>query len=253
MLLALLTGFLAFAGRANAQVNPNWDHYHVYTVAPHPSSGFHVSLIDQFGATPHTVQVMNYFANPVQKQHGALVFPINNPQLHYTWWVLDPQPFSKDVIASNQFGDQPLHLSEIDYLLAPALKNAPAGQPLPVANHYKCYACQGNAVNVPVTLVDQFFGRSALVGFPRFFCTPTDKIVQETGQTFPMTDPNQHYTVYEIDPISTGFSATVRDQFLIQGGTVSFPLSVMLMVPTTKSFPTPTESHTWGRLKTLYR
>jgi hypothetical protein len=254
MLLAVLTAVLMCAGGpAGAQVNPEWDHYHVYTVAPKPTLGLAgVTLIDQFGATTHTVEILNLFANPVQKQHGALTYGIHHPELHYTWWTINEQPFSKEIIASNQFGDQGLHLGPIVYLLNPALKNGVPGQPLPVGNHYKVYEATGNPVNIPVGLIDQFWGRQAVVGFPRYFCCPADKRTPD-GQIHPMVDPKQHYTVYEIEPLPTPFSATVRDQFLFQNPQLAFPQSVLLMVPTDKILPTPGASPTWGRLKTLYR
>ena len=251
--LALLIA-LAFlpGGSAQAQVDPFWDHYKVYNANPKISVPIPaVTLIDQFGAYTHQVQYLDFFANPVEKRHGPLVFPIHRSELHYTWWRIDPQPFSKDVIAVNQFGEKTIHVGDAAYLLNPALKNAPQGFPLPTANHYKCYNCTGDPVIVDVFLQDQFYGRPAQVLSPRFFCTPVDKIA--FGQTHPMVDARQHYTVYDIDPGPPIFQAIIRDQFILPDLTVQLNLDRFLMVPTDKVLPTPTDQSTWGRVKGLYR
>ena len=60
------------------------------------------------------------------------------------------------------------------------------------------YPCQGNPINVPVFLTDQFLGRNAVVMVPRWFCAPAEKRTQ-FGQIYPIIDPRQHYTVYSID------------------------------------------------------
>ena len=248
--LALLTALTG--SRAQAQ-DPTWDHYKVYQVAPHPSHLEQLTLIDQFGVWTPQSQFLNFFANPVQKTHGTITYPINRPELHYAWWVIaTTQPFTRDVIATNQFGDQLIHVGNPAYLLNPALKNAPVGSPLPVANHYLCYECSGNGVNVPVTLVDQFFGRNATVFFPRYFCTPVEKRTS-SGGVFPMRDPRQHYVVYDIDPMPNTFAVTIFDQFLIPNAQVSMSNDRFLMVPTLKSFPVPSEPSTWGRMKALFR
>jgi hypothetical protein len=251
--LTLLTTLLVLhAGRAHAQIDPNWDHYKAYIVAPLMQQFHSVELADQFGTTSNLVRQLEWFANPVEKQHGPAIYPINDPLLHYTWWQLAPQAFSKDVIAINQFGDQELHLSEAQWLLNPALKNAPTGTPLPLANHYKCYFCTGQPVSVPVTLTDQFFSRPALVAVPRYFCTPVEKRLLG-GIVYPIVDPKQHYTVYDLgDWTTTIFPATIQDQF-IANVQVQLNFDVRLMVPTEKSFPTDAGRSTWGRLKTMYR
>src|SRR5262249_55555931 len=100
------------AGRpAQAQVNPLWDHYKAYLANPKPQHLEQLTLVDQFETrTDEVTQYLDFFANPVDKIHGTTEYRINNPDLHYAWWVLSQRPFTKDVIASNQFGDQLIHV-----------------------------------------------------------------------------------------------------------------------------------------------
>lgn len=253
-LVALVSLFAVLlpAGLVQAQVDPLWDHYKAYDVQPQFLLNTQVTLVDQFQVTTHVTQHLDWFANPVEKRHDPAIFPINRPELHYTWWLLGPEvPFAQDLVAINQFGEQFLRLDRSVYLLNPANKNAPTGAPLPVANHYKCYSCLGQPVNVPVFLTDQFFGRAATVFAPRFFCTPVEKRLAD-GVTYPIIDPDQHYTVYDIDPTTPIWPAVVQDQF-IPPTPVELNLDGLLMVPTEKVIPTDTRPSTWGRVKSQYR
>jgi hypothetical protein len=213
-----------------------------------------VTLLDQFMRSTNQVSQLEKFANPVQKEHHGQTFPINRPELHYSWWRISPDPFSIPIIAKNQFGDQPLTVLSSRYLLNPAKKNAPSTLPIPVANHYKCYDCQGQPITLPapITLTDQFYTRTAQTLVPRFFCTPVEKRTQE-GLIYPMTDPRQHYTVYEIQPGFQIWPALISDQFITDRN-VELQNDRYLMVPTDKTFPpTDTKSSSWGRLKQIYR
>ena len=244
----------SFAGTAGAQSDSLFhDHYKVYQQT-HPQLdplGAQVTLRDQFLTTTHVVLSLDYFSNPVEKRHGPGFYPIRIPYLHYSWWKFEPEvPLGVDVIASNQFGDQTLHIDRAVYLLNPALKNEASDVPLPLANHYKCYACSGQGVGAAVTLVDQFFARDALVTFPRFFCTPTEKLFN--GINDPILVPDLHYVVYEIDPMPLVWTAVGRDQFMSQIPLVLSP-DRFLMVPTAKIPVTPAAPSTWGRLKSQYR
>ena len=249
------------AGTARAQVNPTWDHYKAYLLGDPVTlpASVQVTLQDQFQQTTWFVRQTGMFANPVQKEHGGSIFPINHPELHYTWWHSGrvPGPFTTAVIAINQFGDQTIQVGsspfgDSEFLLNPSLKNAPAGTPLPVANHYWCYPCSGSPVNVSLILSDQFLTRPALVGVPRFFCTPAEKRLED-GTVYPIVDAAQHYTVYDMDFNNTAFTARVSDQFITDQLFNFILIDRLLMVPTRKELPTETKSTTWGRVKSMYR
>ena len=252
-LVALALSFALFAGMAaaaSADVNPLWDHYKVYQVQPQPSFVVPVTLVDQFGVTSHNTQALQLFSNPVEKVHGTLVFPIHDPRLHYMWWKLTPEiSINRTIVANNQFGEQTLVVDRAVYLLNPANKNEPSDTPLPVANHYKCYTCSGAPVNIPVFLTDQFYARPAQVFSPRFFCTPTVKIY--AGVEDPILDREQHYVAYDIEPGTPIWQATMRDQFIQAGLSLTF--DHLLLVPTDKVEPTPAGPSTWGRVKSQYR
>lgn len=253
-MLLVVAPLVLVAGRANAQVNPLWDHYKVYLTPPFPSPplGLPVFLIDQFGPYGHTVDQLELFMNPTVKQlpPPGGTYGISNDTLHYSWWRISPQPFNGVVTTTNQFGDHTINVHDAVYLLNPASKNHPAGPP--VANHYKCYHCDGPPVNQPVLLTDQFGPWNTTVLFPRFFCNPVEK--QVAGQPpHQILDANQHYICYEFQPedLST-HTATMTDQF-IANHLMELNPSRMLCVPTYKSGVTPTGQDTWGKLKLLYR
>jgi hypothetical protein len=252
---------------ADAQVNPLWDHYKVYLTPPFPGSPINIPVVltDQFGIYNHNVLELEMFMNPTQKQvlgPAGGTYPIHDDITHYSWWRITPQPFGAVVAATNQFGDQTLHVHDAVYLLTPALKNNQnfGGLP-PFKNHYKCYFCDGQPINKQVLLTDQFGQWSTTVTFPRFFCNPVDKHVVDPypDNDYPILDPNQHYVCYEFQPEDgTPYMATVLDQFTRLIGyfdTPPLPLhpARYLCVPTYKYGFTESARYTWGRLKLLYR
>jgi hypothetical protein len=248
-----LVALFAFVGaRAEAQIDPYWDHYKVYEAFPHPPGPAGVFLRDQFTQTTHAVEFLEKFMNPVEKvdlANGA-TYTIFDPLLHYTWWRITSVPFDAQVAFDNQFGGGSVHLFRAAYLLNPALKNQ-VNLPLPLANHYKCYECQGQPVTRPLRLIDQFDIWQVDQMFPRYFCTPTEK--QTAGETHLIVDPKQHYVCYEFQPPDPNpFPAFIRDQF-IQTSLELRP-GHMICVPTDKLVITNTATgQTWGRLKLLYR
>ncbi len=251
VLLFIAAVAACFGGRAQAQVDPLWDHYKVYEAAPRlPGPTIPVILRDQFFDAQHGVEYLEKFMNPVQKiTSTGQVSPINDPLLHYTWWRISDYPFAASVTVTNQFGDQGLFVGAAVYLLNPALKNQTGGE-LPLKNHYRCYDCQGQSIDKPITMIDQFDTWQAVVRFPRYFCNPAEKEIP--GAIYPIVDPAQHYVCYEFDPIDPyPFGALVRDQF-IQHDLQLYPAH-LICVPTVKMGVVSVKPSTWGSIKTLYR
>ena len=239
-------------GGAQAQVNPTWDHYKVYDVNPKPPGTLSVFLRDQFTQTTHQVVFLDRFMNPVEKTHllGGVTYPVHDSLLHYTWWRITDVPFDGTVTYQNQFGNGVAHIGPAQYLLNPALKNQ-VNLPLPLANHYQCYACQAPALTIPLRLVDQFDIWQIDQLLPRYFCTPTEKQVP-SGQVYPIIDREQNYICYEFNPVDPNlFPAFLRDQF-IQTSAEIRP-GHLLCVPTDKLEVTKASHDTWGRLKQIYR
>lgn len=255
----MFTGLLLLVGnQAHAQpggtINPLWDHYRVYQVTGGPTAAPVVTLEDQFGISNHDPFELHHFSNPDQKTHDGVVHAINDPRLHYTWWFLGRDPtFSRPGIqVDNQFGPQVLNVRGDDlYLLNPATKDETG--PIPLANHYKCYRCDGSPPNATVMLADQWTQRTALVGDPWWLCNPTRKTVLG-GPTYDIVDPDQHYVCYDIGQVNYAapFTPAVSDQF-IQDEQLTIFSQRFLCVPSTKFDPTPTKQSTWGRVKILYR
>ena len=122
--ILFLSVLLVLVGtRAEAQVDPDWDHYKVYRVMNPIPGGPAVILTDQFLSSNHSVLALERFQNPTVKEHGTLVFGINDTTLHYAWWKITDHPFGALVAIDNQFGNQTLQVNRPEFLLNPALKN----------------------------------------------------------------------------------------------------------------------------------
>lgn len=226
------------------------DHYLVYRVNPTVLGPFSVILRDQFSPqqTTHVATPMEFFANPVSKNGEGIVDTL----LHYSWWRITPQPFSATVIASNQFGDQVLQVSDAEYLLNTALKNPhTASDRPPLANHYECYRATGSFVPRTVTLQDQFGTFQGTVFAPEWFCNGVEKVY--LGLTDPIVRPDAHLVCYRVQvaPVISPITILFLDQFRIAQTTLSEP--TWLCVPTIKQQVVPTSQSTWGEVKAIYR
>jgi len=247
VLLALLLVSLSVPGnRAGAQW-PEENHYKVYTLLEQYLHTGVIGLSDQFGTYTVDVLVHDKFANPTEKNGEPIVFP----EVHQTWWRIDPPIPTPgwDVEVENQFGTFNWRVREAEYLVLPAQKNEPG--PLPEHNHYLGYRVEGDALGVPVVLVDQFGTVSAVVTYPELLLTPVEKSVP--GAIFPIIDPDAHLAVYRIDPPQVYQTTFVAFDQFGQWPNVANE-HIWLCVPSWKRvITTPTEESTWGEIKSLFR
>jgi len=110
-----------------------------------------------------------------------------------------------------------------------------------ILDHFKCYEVEELGCPPPgemVELQDQFVTINATVEGPEFFCNPVEKV--HDGVLTPISNPDHHLTVYNINNITTGsqpqtWQVEVDNQFGTQVLNVSDP--VMLAVPTWKLYP----------------
>jgi len=243
-------GLLLLSASAGAQpINPT--HYWTYHNLQPTSSPQPIFVQDQFfrQGIPVTVDSLPRFLNWVRKNNSA----VPDTFLHYTWWnIVDKFPVNKTVIVTNQFGSRTVQVLNLEFLLAPALKNQAAGLP-PKANHYLCYRATGfpgppNGYD----LQDEWKVDFQIPRDLEFLCTPCLK--EHQGQIFPPVDTLTHLAVYPVTPVSDVFAPFVVDQFgQRQLFLRQFPLEY-LFVPSQKTeLPTDVKRGTWGKLKTLYR
>ena len=254
--LVLVLGIALGSSVAFAQTTfPIENHYKVYFTQPNPSVNIHLWLDDQWGITEYTLgEILFNFANPVQKNGSTVYFP----DVHHTWWFLpsNTQDPARTVELDNQFGRQTWTVRQAEYLLLPAAKSVPPAappEPLPpnAANHYKCYGATGPSVTITVDLVDQFGQTTSVATNPRFFCNPVAKRL-DSGEVFPIVDPEAHLACYELQPIIPAFRQLIAvDQF----GTWELLAreAQWLCLPTHKLRTVPVQENTWGGLKVLYR
>src|SRR6185436_8330056 len=206
---------------------------------------------DQFfrGGVALTVDRRERLLNWVFKNNS----PVPDSLLHYTWWnVLDKLPVNKTVIVTNQFGSSRVQVLNLEFLLAPALKNVTT-PPLPQANHYLCYRATGfPAPTQGYDMRDEWRVDFQQPQALEFLCAPCAK--QHAGVTFPVVDTVTHFAVYPITPTSGNFVPFVRDQFVNRQEFVHQVPIEYLFVPSEKTEPpTDVKRDTWGRLKRLYR
>ena len=217
------------------------DHLLLYEVIP--SSSYLeepiavIGLHDQFLDEP-AVQVWDpaYFATPVQKTVGSEVTEIETDQ-HYVYYWIEAASIEKTVQVDNQFGEQTLGLVYPELLAVPSQKIA-WEQPL---DHFKGYWAEWTegpppGFPVEVQLEDQFVTMNATVHTPYLFANPVNKGLGEGEGWTPISNWNNHLTLYWIEPHQAPqmWEVTVTNQFGIdQLLLVEGPF--WLAVPTTKA------------------
>ncbi len=246
LVLLLLLSIGIVYGDALAQW-PEENHYKVYTLFEEHLFTGGIGLTDQFGSYTVDVLVHDKFANPTEKNGEPILFP----EVHQTWWRVDPPipTAGYDVEIENQFGTQRWRLAEVEYLVLPARKNEPG--PLLEHNHYLGYRAVGDTLGIPVLLIDQWGGVSAVVTYPELLLTPVEKSVP--GGVFPIIDPEAHLAVYRIEPPQSYQTTFVAfDQFGEWPNVANE--HIWLCVPSWKEeITTPTEESSWGSIKSLFR
>lgn len=242
LFLALLLA--ASWGSANAQPFPQEDHFKVYEVPEVYTFAGQIMVMDQWDVFNTNTLLLDKFATPVQKNNEPILFP----ERHQTWWEINQPEPTRKVWLENQFGPQVWFVHDARYLVVPASKNVPVT--LPPLNHYKCYEAEGDPLDVPVTLTDQFDQVGVRVLEPTLFCNPAEKVVN--GIVHPIEDPFAHLACYRIDPpMLYGLGVMAFDQFGDWQVTVDEHL--WLCVPTIKVDSVPAEPSTWGGIKARYQ
>jgi len=245
---------VAVAAHAQSGTNPpgvNPTHYWTYQLLqpfPQPTP---LLVHDQFlvNDTPIDVDALLRLVNWVHK-NGS---PVPDTLIHYTWWNIPAKlPVGAPVIVTNQFGQYPVQVLNLEFMLVPAWKNQP--QPIqPNANHYLCYRAQGfPPPTFPLQLTDEWRADVQIAGPMEFLCVPCWKT--HNGAVYPPPDPVTHLAVYPIQPTSDVFYPFVMDQLAAGPRFVQQKPLEYLMVPSLKQeISTPTKTETWGRIKMLYR
>jgi hypothetical protein len=243
--LALFAAHWTHVGPIRGYNQPAIDHYKTYETAG-PIINGPIWLRDQFGETVVTFLRLAKVATPVSKNGEAICDTI----AHQTWWEFVNPEMPRMVVAQDQFGTQDWILGDARYLVLPALKNSPAGDELPVLNHYKCYDAQGPTQTITVRLRDQFGTTNVVVLEGRYFCNPCEKQIPDVG-IYPIVDPLAHMTCYMVQgPLPYPIQVLVRDQFGMYP--VVLEQNLFLCLPALKLEVIQPESSEWNRIKALY-
>lgn len=204
-------------------VNARHNHFKLYVVkSAEPFEPIVVKLKDQFDKEPHKakLEVISYFANPVEKIHGKATHRIVFPNAHLTWYKFksDLKPTKRGVKIKNQFGEQILLLEEPLFLAVPTQK-IEKGSAFPKEfNHFKAYrVVKSDFEPKVVVLKDQWDGKPIKVKVikPFLFCNPVVKYTKE--KKAPIYNERYHLTCYYIEPKGMASSApksiSIRNQF----------------------------------------
>jgi hypothetical protein len=203
-------------------ISARHNHFKLYVVeSAEPFKPIVVKLKDQFDMEPHKakLEVISYFANPVEKVHGKATHRIEFPNAHLTWYKFQSyvKPVKRMVKIKNQFGEQELLLEEGLFLAVPTEK-IEKGSAMPVKfNHFKAYrVVKADFKPMVVVLKDQWDGKPIKVKVikPFLFCNPVVKIHEKMKA--PIYDEKYHLTCYYIDPkgfASSPKSIDIKNQF----------------------------------------
>ena len=200
-----------------------------------------VGLNDQFGPSQALVLDGIAFCNPVVKQHGpATSTPLEDPNAHIRFYRLATTTPSAPlgVVVNNQFGGQTLQVGPAVVLAVPTQKlsvnGTSTGLGFPATlDHFKCYGVDGQALNTPVGLTDQFLAEQTQVLNPFLLCNPTEKQHGAATPT-PVLNKAAHLVCYFIPP--TQFQARVDTFNQFGPETIQLvPEPGALCVPSTKS------------------
>jgi hypothetical protein len=212
-------------------VQPEPDHYQTYPIsAATAPNGPIVQIDDQFGTQTTDLGRSIRFLVPVDKNDEGITDPIS----HLTCYDIVDGASAPPVISTNQFGAQPLTLGDPDSLCVPTEKLITPGAV--DVDHYKCYEAVGAPLDVGVSLVDQFQGRTALALDPKLFCAPASK----NGE--PIDDPDTHLTCYSTSPIGGAPGPVpILNQFLAAPVQIELLEAQLLCAPSTKQLIPPLE------------
>ena len=211
-ILAAVAALAVASSTASAQTSPfSTDHFKCYL--PENSTQVQpavVQLLDQFGPSAAVVGNIFRFCNPARKSHNGVLTPIQAPDDHLTLHQISPQPLvTRTVQIRNQFGEQQLLTRDARVLAVPTQKR-PHG-PVQGLGHFECYEAQGQLVDEPVGLQDQFFDSQHRVGRPVLFCNPVQK--WHDGAFTPIANPDDHLTCYSITRQPFARVTDIRNQF----------------------------------------
>ena len=249
-----LTGPVAYG-----QAVPDSTHYWTWSLVDPIFIPDFVEAYDQFFPNFRPLQNLQLrrLLNPVVKFHGPVPTPIEDPNLHHTWYdVRPPYLVDQQVRIFDQFYPNGFvtRVDTLAFMLVPALKDTvqPPSQPIPPANHYLCYRIAIPSPGVSVGLQDQFRADpNVFVYSAEYLCAPCWK--RHNGVVYPPRDET-HLVFYEVnDPFPQRFPY-IRDQFINGRFLVRQELKEYLVVPARKEhISTDSKNSSWGRLKSIYR
>jgi hypothetical protein len=190
-----------------------------------------------------------------------VVTPITNPDSHLKLYLLQETPTHGRwlVTVSNQFGQQTLHVYDSTILAVPT-QELPYGPPHDL-DHFKCYRCTGDPLNVVVDLLDQFQNEPQVqILAPVYFCNPVQKT--HNGVITPIQHPNDHLVFYQsayqhsvtqiatLNQIAAEQNVPIYSAALL--GVPSLKLAATIPTPTATptSFPTNTPTPTSSPMAT---
>ena len=220
------------------------DHYKCYKTKPVRFQQRDVTLVDQFGPSTARVLKVERFCNPANKNNEGIL----DPTAHLNCYKIREGAFEqREVILTNQFGEQRVNVVRPDSLCLPAVKDNVGELDDLQVNHFKCYkvrpATPFQAIS-GVNVVDQFEDKDTAIVKPKYMCTPANKNGEDPTAPLELG----HLACFKIKFVrgQTPFfetGADVEDQFVRQDlqGTrrTECRASKLLCVPSLKRLASP--------------
>ena len=200
----------AGAGTINVGPGPaNDTHYWSYSLEAPLDTSITIDAQDQFLATGVLLDTLSRLVNWVHK-NGSVV---SDTTLHFTWWnIQNKVPARYRAQITNQFGSHRVQVHNLEFLLAPALKNDPP-TPWECGSHYLCYRASGfPGPDATYDLEDEWRSDQQVVDSLEYLCVPCRKV--HDAHVFDPCDLVTHLAVYRIHPQSDRFLPLIEDQFV---------------------------------------
>lgn len=209
------------------------NHFYCYQIQGSKPVSETVKLQDQFNKRARRANVGETvrLCNPVQKTHNDKVTKILYPNDHLLMYNIGQHTGEPKrlVQVRNQFGSQELAVFFPAEVLAVPTKKGQHANPQNT-DHFKCYAVQGQPLQVPVFLEDQFQKTSTVVLQPFGLCNPTRKY--HKGKWTEVKNKDAHLVCYRVQSLE--FSKTVRTVNQFRREKVTTVAADMLCVPSRK-------------------
>ncbi|MGA9115413.1 MAG: SdrD B-like domain-containing protein [Bacteroidota bacterium] len=189
-------------------------HYVAYEIMPKRFFSTSRGVQDQFGTHSVMVQESQYLLVPSEKILPAPA-PLDTGKNHFKTWMVAPQQFNNVVHVRDQFMQDSLALTTLQFLSNPVMKihQGDTSGIVDPDDHLTWYHAMGRDTLITLEYTNQFGTTAAEIGMAQFLLVPAQKAGHGPS------DSLDHYKAYTIlNPVTLSVPLLLRDQFDTQYG-----------------------------------